>query len=115
MTVEYIIGAAIVVLAVAMYFKFREKPVDMDHKAPNVHNVVENAVNGPAPVAAAPAPKAVKAAAPAKKTTKKTATKKEAKVDLDAMSKKDLLALAKEKGVKANASLSKAEIVERLK
>jgi len=53
---------------------------------------------------------------PVKKTTKKTATKKKtAKVNLDAMSKTELLALAKEKGVKANASLKKAELVERLK
>ena len=53
---------------------------------------------------------------PVKKTVKKTATKKKtAKVDLDGMSKTELLALAKKKGVKANASLKKAELVKRLK
>jgi hypothetical protein len=52
--------------------------------------------------------------AQAKKPAKKTKAKK-ATVDLDSMTKKDLLALAKEKGVKANASLSKAELVNRLK
>lgn len=42
-----------------------------------------------------------------KKTTKKT-------VDLSAMTKTQLLALAKERGVKANASLNKAELLKRL-
>jgi hypothetical protein len=107
MSIEVIIVAALVVLGVVMYIKHREKPVDMNHKAPNVHNVVSKTPNGPAT-----ASKPVKA----KKATKKTATKKKtAKVDLDAMSKVDLLALAKEKGVKANASLKKAELIERLK
>jgi hypothetical protein len=113
MNIEIIIGAAIVVLIVAMYFKHRAKPVDMDHKAPNVHNEVMEGKVGPATAAdkpAAPAPKAVKAAAPAKK-----ATKKAAKVDLDSMSKKDLLAHAKANGVKANASMNKAAILEAIK
>jgi len=60
---------------------------------------------------AEPAPKAVKAAAPAKKTTKKTATKKAAKTDLGSMSKNDLLAHAKKNGIKANASMKKADIL----
>lgn len=46
--------------------------------------------------------------------SKKTTAKKDS-VDLEAMSKKDLLTLAKEKGIKANSSLKKAELVERLK
>jgi hypothetical protein len=119
MTIEIIIGAAIVVLIVAMIIKFREKPVDMNHQAPNVHNVQMEGRVGPATAAdkkeAEPAPKAVKAAAPAKKTTKKTATKKTAKVDLDGMTKNDLLAHAKANGVKANASMKKAEILEAIK
>ena len=48
---------------------------------------------------------------PAKPKAKKTKAKS---VDLNAMTKKDLLALAKEKGVKANASLSKDELIKRL-
>ena len=61
----------------------------------------------------------VPAAAPAKmtakkETSKKTATKK-AKVDLDSMSKNDLLAHAKANGVKANASMNKAAILEAIK
>jgi len=61
----------------------------------------------------------VPAAAPAKMTAKKetsekTATKK-AKVDLDSMSKNDLLAHAKANGVKANASMNKAAILEAIK
>jgi hypothetical protein len=84
-------------------------------------------VETPAPVAetkeavkAEPAPKAVKATTPAKKTTKKAATKKAATkkaatVDLDSMSKKDLLAHAKANGIKSNASMSKAAILEAIK
>ena len=49
-----------------------------------------------------------------KKQAKKPATKKTAKVDLESMKKAELLALAKEKGVKANASLSKGELIERI-
>lgn len=66
MFLEVVIVLALAVLGVTMYFKYREKPVDMNHKAPNVHNVVENAVNGPAP------------AAPAKKVAKKKVAKKKA-------------------------------------
>jgi len=100
MTVEYIIGAAIVVLVVAMIIKYTDKPVDMDHKAPNVHNVQMKGKVGPATAADKPAPK-----------TKKKATKKAAKVDLGGMSKNDLLAYAKKNGVKANASMKKADIL----
>ena len=49
-----------------------------------------------------------------KKQARKSTTKKAAKVDLDSMSKKDLLALCKKKSIKANASLSKAELIARL-
>ena len=62
---ELIIVAGLVVLAVTMYFKFKEKPVDMNHKAPNVHNVVQPGRVGPAP---APVKKVAKKK---KKTTKK--------------------------------------------
>jgi len=106
MNIELIIGAAIVVLLISMYFKHRSKPVDMNHKAPNVHNVVSKTPNGPAKV---------EAAKPAKKVTKKKATKKAAKVDLDSMSKNDLLAHAKANGVKANASMNKAAILAAIK
>ena len=114
MIVESIILLGLIVLGVAMYFKHRPKSVDMNHQAPNVHNVQMEGKVGPATAAdkpAAPAPKAVKAAkAPAKK-----ATKKAAKVDLDSMSKNDLLAHAKANGVKANASMNKAAILEAIK
>ena len=45
-----------------------------------------------------------------KKTTKKSATKKAEAVDLDSLNKTQLLAEAKKRGVKANASLKKEEI-----
>ena len=46
-----------------------------------------------------------------KKQAKKPATKKSAKADLDSMSKNDLLAHAKKNGIKANASMKKADIL----
>lgn len=47
---------------------------------------------------------------------KKTASAKKAKkVDLDSMNKTELLAYAKANGFKANASLKKDEILERIK
>lgn len=72
--IELVIVLAVGVLGVTMFFKYREKPVDMNHKAPNVHNVVSETPNEPKPVAApAPVKKVVK-----KTTTKKAATKKKA-------------------------------------
>jgi len=49
------------------------------------------------------------------KQAKKPATKKAAKVDLDSMKKNELLAHAKANGVKANASMNKAEILAAIK
>jgi hypothetical protein len=67
---EYFIVAGLVVLGVSMVIRhLREnKPVDMNHQAPNVHNVVEQVKAGPAPVK--------KVAKKKKKTTKKKAVKK---------------------------------------
>ena len=50
-----------------------------------------------------------------KKQAKKSAPKKTAKVDLDSMKKNELLAHAKANGVKANASMTKAEILAAIK
>ena len=114
MNIDLIIGAAVIVLLIAMYVKHRAKPVDMNHQAPNVHNVQMEGKVGPATAAdkkaAEPAKKATK-----KTATKKTATKKAAKADLDSMSKNDLLAHAKANGVKANASMNKAAILAAIK
>lgn len=60
------------------------------------------------PVNEAPKPKKTTAAKP--KKTKKVET-----IDLDSMSKTQLLAEAKSRGIKANASLKKDEILERIK
>jgi len=67
----------------------------------------------PAP-APAPKPKAEKKPAAA---VKKPAAKKAAKKDdgLDVMNKRDLLALAKEKGVKANASMNKDAVIKAIR
>ena len=70
-------------------------------------------------------PAAIEAAIPApeekpepkKTTTKKKATKKETQQDkaLSAMTKTELLEVAKLHGIKANASLKKAELIKRIK
>jgi hypothetical protein len=68
-------------------------------------------------------PAAVEAAIPApeekpKPKTKKKTTAKSKTSDtahLEAMTKKELLEVAKVHGIKANASLSKAELVKRVK
>lgn len=59
--------------------------------------------------------KTSKPKASTKKTTKKSAPKKAEAVDLDSMNKTQLLEEAKKRGVKANASLKKEEILERIK
>jgi len=76
MTIEMIIGAAVVVLLIAMAVKHRSKPVDMNHKAPNAHNVQMKGKVGPATAADKPAPAAKTTK---KKTTKKKTTKKKSK------------------------------------
>ena len=79
MSFELIGIIALAVLGVAMYMKHRAKPVDMDHKAPNVHNVQMEGKAGPATAADKPAKKTAAkktAAAPKKKVVKKKTTKK---------------------------------------
>ena len=75
MTIEMIIGAAVVVLLIAMAVKHRSGRVDMDHKAPNVHNVQMKGKVGPATAADKPASKTTKKKTTKKKTTKKTSKK----------------------------------------
>ena len=53
--------------------------------------------------------------APTKPKTKKAKAKKFKAVDLDSMTKGQLLDEAKKRGVKANASLAKGEILKRIK
>jgi hypothetical protein len=65
-------------------------------------------------------PAAIEAAIPApeeKSKPKKTTTKKKSNktCDFDKLTKAQLLKEAKHRGIKANASLSKAEILERVK
>lgn len=57
----------------------------------------------------------VKPIAKTKKQIKKTTTKKTASVDLDSMKKNELLDHAKAKGVKANASMNKAALIDAIK
>ena len=61
-------------------------------------------------------PKQAKPVAKPKTQAKKPASKsKKATVDLDSMSKKELLAHAKANGIKANASLKKEDILKAIK
>ena len=60
-----------------------------------------------------PAPE-LKKSAPKKSTAKPKKAKAE-KVDIDNMSKKDLLAHAKKNGIKANASMNKGDILAAIK
>jgi len=77
----------------------------------------EIAKAAPAPVAKAPEVKATETKAKAKPAKKAPAKKAQAGkgADLDSMNKRDLLALAKEKGVKSNASMNKADIIKAIK
>lgn len=81
--------------------------------------VVDSTVNWPFPTedkpAAndAPVKEQAKTVAKPKKQAKKPA--KKVAIDFDAMSKTELLAYAKTNGVKANASLKKEEILDRIK
>jgi negative regulator of sigma E activity len=89
MSVLELIVAGLVILGVAMVIRHRRenKPVDMNHQAPNVHNVQMKGKVGPATAADKPAPKAAAkkpaakktAAAPKKKVAKKTTKKKTTK------------------------------------
>jgi hypothetical protein len=71
------------------------------------------------PAAKKPAAKKAAKSATMPKTVKKPAAKKaapKAKADgLEEMNKRDLLALAKEKGVKSNASMNKDSVIEAIR
>ena len=92
--------------------------------APSVEVVEQAVVEAPKEKVQSHVSKVVKveqAEAPAKpkKQAKKPAAKPKASkvkaADLDSMNKKQLLEEAKKRGVKANASLKKEEILERIK
>lgn len=116
MTIEVIIGI-VVVLLVVIYFANKDKGLDVnqdgkvdlaDAKAAVENTVV--AVEEKVEEAVEEVKKTVK-----KKTTKKPATKKVETVDLESLNKTQLLEEAKKRGIAANASLKKEEILERLK
>jgi hypothetical protein len=106
MSIELLIGA-VIVIAVVAYFVFKDSK-DETSAQPTLKADLEEAAKVVAETKKAEPAKAVKAA-PAKKAVKKTATKKTA--DLSDMSKNDLLAHAKKNGIKANASMKKADIL----
>lgn len=66
-------------------------------------------------ISATEAPVSIKEARAPVKTATKATKKANKKVDLDSMSKNDLLAHAKASGVKANASMTKADIIAAIK
>jgi type II secretory pathway component HofQ len=117
MTIEMIIGAAVVVLLIAIAIKHRAKPVDMDHQAPNVHNVQMKGKVGPATAAdkaAAPAPAKKKVAK--KKPTKKVTAKKETAtaVDFSKMTKAELEEAGRKMGIELDKRKKKADLVAQL-
>ena len=72
-----ILLAIIAVVLVGILLRRTDKKVDMNHKAPNVHNVVSKGTNGPAPAAKKTTKKkTTKKKSTKKKTSKKTASKK---------------------------------------
>jgi len=106
MNIELLIGAVVIIVVVA-YLLLRdnksETPLEPTLQADKVEAEKQASV--------------IKKK-PAKKTTKKkTATKQKKLQDetLNAMTKKELLEVAKVHGIKANASLSKSELVDRVK
>ena len=115
MTIEYIIVIAVVLAVALVWYVNRGKgadvnadgKVDLADVALAAKNTVE-AVEEKVEEVKTEVKKAVK------KTTKKPKAKKTA-VDLDSLNKTQLLEHAKANGIKANASLSKSEILERIK
>jgi len=123
MSIELLIGILVVVAIALIYAVNKDKGVDVnndgkvdleDAKAA-IENTVEavkeevtETVEEVKEVVAEKKAKVKKAVTKAKKTTK-------AVIDFTAMTKKDLLAHAKANGVKANASMNKAAILEAIK
>ena len=112
MTIEVIIGLVVIIAVIAALAlrKNKEEPL-VDVTPPSLN---DSQSEWPFPTSR-PEETEVAEKKPAKKTTAKKTTKKAAKVDLDSMNKTELLAYAKANGVKANASLKKEEILDRIK
>jgi len=87
-------------------------PKPKAEKKPAAKKAAPKAKAAPKPKAEAK-PKAEKKPAAAKKPAAKKAAKKDD--GLDAMNKRDLLAMAKDKGVKANASMNKEAVIKALR
>jgi type II secretory pathway component HofQ len=123
METDVIVYIGLAVAAFVLYLAAKQdKKVDMNHKAPNVHNEQMKGRVGP-PTAAdkkaeAPAKKApAKAKAKAKPAPKATAAKAPAKkkVPVSRMNKTDLMAHAKKQGVTVSEDMTKKEILDALK
>jgi mannitol-specific phosphotransferase system IIBC component len=105
MTIEIVIG--VIVAAVIAYVIYQAVTSD-DKKAPVVPPVAK--VIDEVAKATAEKPKAKK-----KTSKKKPSQKKLQDETLNAMNKKELLEVAKLHNIKANASLKKDEIIQRIK
>ena len=112
MSIELIIVLVIVAAVALVWYVNRDKGLDVNQDGKvninDVREAVENTVTEVKEVVE-------EKAAEVKKAVKKTSTKKAEKVDLDSMNKTQLLEEAKKRGIAANASLKKDEILDRIK
>lgn len=111
-----LIIAVVVALGLIVFFN-RKTGADVDQDGDvdlqDAKKAVENTVEGVKEVASKVAGEVAETATEVVEKVKKPRKKKEA-VDLSAMKKDELLAHAKDKGVKANASMNKQEIIDAI-
>lgn len=116
MSIELIIILVVVAAVALVWYVNRDKGLDVNQDGKvdidDIKLAVENTVTEVKEVVEEKAAEVKKAT---KKSSKKTPTKKAEKVDLDSMNKTQLLEEAKKRGVAANASLKKDEILDRIK
>lgn len=112
MSIELIIVILVVAAVALVWFVNRDKGADVNNDGKVDFADAKAAVENTVAVVEEKVEKVKKAV---KKAPKKAATKKAEKVDFDSMNKTQLLEEAKKRGIAANASLKKEEILERIK
>lgn len=116
MSIELIVIILVVAAVALIWFVNRDKGLDVNNDGKVDFADAKAAVENTVAVVEEKVEEKVKEAKKAvKKTPKKATTKKAEKVDFDSMNKTQLLEEAKKRGIAANASLKKEEILERIK